>query len=114
MPIRGPVRTSRPAAARGRQEQERSRQRSAPFCVEADAERLGQLAGPRAELPVGPLARGGARICLEAGGRLERADQHRRRLALRLGDEVEQAVDAVGEVDVGAAGRAEEDLGARR
>ena len=44
-------------------------------------------------------------------GRLERPDQHRRRFALGLGDEVEQAVDPVGEVDVGAARRAEQDLG---
>ena len=50
---------------------------------------------------------------LQAGGRLQRPDQHRRRLALGFADDVEQAVDPVGEVDVGAAGRAEQDLGAR-
>lgn len=45
-------------------------------------------------------------------GRLERPDQHRRRIALGFGDGVQQAVDPVGEVDVGVARRPEEDLGA--
>jgi hypothetical protein len=49
---------------------------------------------------------------LQPQGRLQRPDQDRRRVALRLGDEVEQTVDPVGEVDVAAAGRAEEDPGA--
>jgi hypothetical protein len=44
-------------------------------------------------------------------GRFQRPDQHRGGLPLRFGDRVEQAVDAVREVDVGAAGRPEEDLG---
>jgi hypothetical protein len=42
-------------------------------------------------------------------GRLQRPDQHRRRLPLRFRDGVEEAVDPVGEVDVGVAGRPEED-----
>ena len=45
-------------------------------------------------------------------GRLQRPDQDRSRLALGFGDRVQQAVDPVGEVDVGVAGRAEEDAGA--
>jgi len=44
--------------------------------------------------------------------RLEGADQDRGCLPHRFGDGVEQAVDPVGEVDVGVAGRAEEDPGA--
>jgi hypothetical protein len=42
-------------------------------------------------------------------GRLQGADQDGGRLPLRFGDGVEEAVDPVGEVDVGEAGRAEED-----
>lgn len=45
-------------------------------------------------------------------GRLQRPDQDRGGIALRFGDRVEQAVDAVGEVDVGVAGRTEQDPGA--
>ena len=45
--------------------------------------------------------------------RLERADQHRRADALVLADRVEERVDAVGAVDVGARRRAEEDVRAR-
>lgn len=45
-------------------------------------------------------------------GRLQGPDQDRRRLALGFSDRVEQAVDAVGEVDVGVTGWAEEDAGA--
>jgi hypothetical protein len=44
-------------------------------------------------------------------GRLQRPDQDRGSLALGFGDGVEEAVDPVGEVDVGVAGRAEEDPG---
>jgi len=44
-------------------------------------------------------------------GRLQRPDQDRGGVALRFGDRVEQAVDAVGEVDVGATRRAEQDPG---
>lgn len=45
-------------------------------------------------------------------GRLQRPDQDGGGVALRFGDRVEQAVDAVGEVDVGVARRAEQDPGA--
>jgi hypothetical protein len=41
-------------------------------------------------------------------GGLQRPDQHRRSLPLRFGDGVEEAVDPVGEIDVGVARRAEE------
>ena len=104
----------RPGAVLGRQDQERVAGEVGAVLAEADAERLGQLARARAEL-VGRVAAAapGAHL-LEPARRLEGADQHRRRLALGLGDEVEQAVDPVGEVDVGAARRAEEGLGPRR
>ena len=46
--------------------------------------------------------------------RLERADQHRGADALRLADGVEERVDPVGAVHVGAAGRAEQRRRARR
>ena len=82
--------------------------------------RRGRSRAPRSACP-GPStarasrsARGARRISLDPPQRLERPDQHRGGVALRLGDRVEQAVDAVGEVDVGAAGRAEEHLVARR
>lgn len=78
---------------------------------EADPQRLGQLAGAGAELDVGPLAAALAHR-LQAVRRLQRPDQDRGGVPLRFGDRVEQAVNAVGEVDVGAAGRAEEDPGA--
>lgn len=45
-------------------------------------------------------------------GWFERPDQDRGGLALRFCDRVQQAVDSVAEVDVGVAGRPEEDAGA--
>jgi hypothetical protein len=45
-------------------------------------------------------------------GRLQCPDQDRGGLALGFGDGVQQAVDSIGEVDVGVAGRPEEDSGA--
>lgn len=45
-------------------------------------------------------------------GRFQGSDQDCGGFALGFGDGVEEAVDAVGEVDVGVAGRAEEDPGA--
>jgi len=78
--------------------------------LQADAERLGQLAGARAELEVGPGAAAGSHR-LEADGRLQGADQDRRRVSLRFGDEVEEAVDPVGEIDVAAPRGAVEDPG---
>jgi hypothetical protein len=44
-------------------------------------------------------------------GWLQRPDQDRSGLARGFGDRVQQAVNPVGEVDVGAAGRAEQDAG---
>ena len=81
--------------------------------LELDPERLRQLAGPRAEVlaALEPAARAHPLDALE---RLERADQHRRADALVLADRVEERVDAVGAVDVGAPRRAEEDVRARR
>ena len=92
-----------------------SRPRSAPLSARPMPSASVSLPGPRAEVARrGARRRGAGPHLLQAGGRLEGADQHRRRLALGLGDEVEQAVDPVGEVDVGAARRAEEGLGPRR
>ena len=51
---------------------------------------------------------------LDALERLQRADQHRGADALGLADRVEQRVDAVGAVDVGARRRPEQDVRARR
>ena len=47
-------------------------------------------------------------------GGFQGTDQDSGRLALRFSDGVQQAVDSVGEVDVGVAGRPEENLGAVR
>ena len=47
---------------------------------------------------------------IDPAGRLQRPDQDSGRTPLGLGHEVQQAVDPVGEVDVGVARRAEEDL----
>ena len=92
-----------------------SRLRSAPLSREADRRApRSACRGPSRGRRPGRVAAPRARISSRPCGRLQRPDQHRRRLALGFGDGVEQAVDPVGEVDVGAAGRAEEDLGARR
>ncbi|MDX6634201.1 MAG: hypothetical protein QOF06_404 [Solirubrobacterales bacterium] len=45
-------------------------------------------------------------------GRFQGTDQDGGGLALGFGDGIEEAVDSVGEIDVGVAGRAEEDSGA--
>src|SRR5215204_6135246 len=78
-----------------------------------DAERLADLAGPRAErariVEPAPLAHR-----LEPGRRLERPDQHGAGAALRLADEVQAPVDAVGAVDIGIARRSEHDGVSRR
>lgn len=79
--------------------------------AEADSQRLGQLAGAGAEIPVGALAAAIAHR-LQVVGRLQRPDQDRGGVPLGFRDRVQQAVDPVGEVDVGVAGRAEEDPGA--
>jgi hypothetical protein len=51
---------------------------------------------------------------LDPPSRLERSDQHGGRLTLRLADEVEARMDAVGEVDVSPRRRAEERRRSRR
>ena len=81
--------------------------------VELDAERLRELARPRAEV-LDALEAAARAHQLDPLERLERPDQHRRADALRLADGVEQRVDAVGAVDVGAPRRPEQDVGARR
>ena len=96
-----------------RRQQERIAGEIGAVRIQPDSQRLGQPPRARAELAVGPAAAPGAHL-LDPMGRLEGADQDRGRLALRFGDRVEQAVDAVGEVDVGAPRRAEQRLGARR
>jgi hypothetical protein len=79
--------------------------------AEADPQRLGQLARAGAEVGVGLVAAALAHH-VEAVGRLQRPDQDRGGFALGFGDGVEQTVDPVGEVDVGVAGRPEQDPGA--
>lgn len=78
---------------------------------EVDPQGLGQLAGPGAEIEVGLTAAAGAHR-RDPVGRLQRPDQDRGCRPFGFGDRVQEAVDPVGEIDVGAAGRAEEDPGA--
>ena len=87
--------------------------RSRLVVVQLDVERLGELAGPGAEVLLALAGRGARASASSAGQRLERADQHRGADALRLADDVEQRVDAVGAVDVGAARRPEQHVRAR-
>ena len=89
------------------------RTRSDAVELELDPERLGELARPRAEV-LAALEPAPRAHLLDALERLERADQHRRADALRLADRVDERVDAVGAVDVGAPRRAEEDVRAPR
>ena len=104
MPIRGPVRTSFLARARVNLEW-RTVERE-PVVLAGDPERLTEAARPRAQEPgvVEPAPRAHR---VETLGRLEGANQDRARHSLRLADEVEAPVDAVGAVDVRVAGRAE-------
>jgi hypothetical protein len=93
----------------GRCEQERLATEIALVVAEVDPKCLGQLARPRAELGVGLVGAAAGAHLLDPMSGLQRPDQDRRRLALGFGDRVEEAMDPVGEVDVGVAGRAEED-----
>ena len=71
---------------------------------ESDPHRLGQIAGAATQLVI---ARGHAAPPphrLEPINRRERANQHRRRRSLRLGDDVHHPVDAVVQIHVGVAG----------
>ena len=74
---------------------------------QADVERLGQLAGSRAQV-LGALEPAPLPHQLDSLDRLECPDQHRGADALLLGDGVQKRVHAVGEVHVGPPGRAEE------
>ena len=77
-----------------------------PVVRAGDSHRLRQAAGSGAEQPLvielAPPAHLG-----QALQRLDGADQHRAGRALRLADEIQAPVDAVGAVHVGKAGRAE-------
>ncbi len=96
-----------------RPELERGAVEPGAVVIEADPDRVGELAGAGAEL-AHVRAPAAAAHEVDPPGRLERADEDRGGAALGLADGVQQAVDAVGEVDVGAARRAEERRGARR
>src|SRR5215207_3632434 len=65
-----------------------------------DPERLAEPPGSRAEEPEVVNAAPSPHLG-EPNGRLERADQHGAGAALRLADEVEAPVNAVGTVDIG-------------
>jgi hypothetical protein len=77
---------------------------------EVDSKRLGQLAGAGAEVDVWLASAAGAHL-LDSLGRLQGPDQDGGGLSLRFGDRVEEAVNSVGEVDVGVPGGAKEDAG---
>src|SRR3712207_1668788 len=95
-----------------REDPHRPRVQSAHVVVQADAERLRELARPRAELLHAAHAAPCAHV-VHAGDRLERAHEHRRADALGLADRVEQRVDAIGAVHVRAPGRPEQHVRAR-
>ena len=100
IPIRGATPTTSAS-------QSSARSRSSNGCcgelrlveLEPHAQRLRELARARAEHPLGLEAAALSHL-LEAPPRLERADQDGRRVPLGLGHRVQQAVDAVGEIDV--------------
>ena len=115
MPIRGPrTRSAAPhPRAAGRRRLARLEGRSvtgAPFRSRPTPSASVSLPGP--EQSSSGRAPAALAHQLDALGRLERADQDGGGAALGLGDRVQQAVDPVGEVDVGAPGRAEQGLGA--
>ena len=95
-----------PVRSRGEQ-RERLAQRIGTALAELDGERLADLARARAEIANGFEA-AALPASLDAGGRLEGADEDGGRGPLGLGDEVEHRVDPVAEVDVGVAGRPEQ------
>jgi hypothetical protein len=73
---------------------------------EVDSQGLGQLSGAVAEVEVWLVAAAGAHL-LDAVGWFQGSDQDGGCLSFGFGYRVEEAVDSVGEVDVGVAGRAE-------
>ena len=107
---RDPRRAGAPLAS---QHLDRAVDQRAPVEREPDPERLGELAGPRAELALATHPAAGAHL-VDAVERLERADQDRRPDALLLRNGVQERMHAVGEVDVGVAGRPEQRPRARR
>src|SRR4029078_5814480 len=92
--------------ARGRVELEGRRVEREAVVLARDVQRLAEAGPARAEEPLVVQSPAGAHP-LQPVRRLERADQNRARRALRLADEVEAPVDAVGAVDVRVAGRPE-------
>ena len=114
MPIRSPT-ASRGAAAPGALSSSWIGPLSSEPAVQrqAHAERLRELARPRAEIALGHRSTAHSHQ-VHAVDRLERADEHRGPHPLLLAHRVEQRVDAVGEVDVGRARGAEQDVGAAR
>ena len=103
----------------------RSPSRSSRFSASVIPIAIVRLPGPRQRSWVAIADAGAARPSLhrpraapphhvDAVERIERADQHRRRRAVRFGDDVHETVDAVVQVDVGVAGRAVERRVARR
>ena len=105
MPTRGPHTTSRLASPRSSM---RSADcvRSARFCCSEIPSARDRLPGPRHSAAARHRRR---RLSTPAHqplplDRFERADQHRGRRALRLGDRVHEVVDAVVQIDVGKAG----------
>ena len=110
IPTRGPRDDARLAPRPSRSgDPERLGGQRCGVLLEADAEGLGELPRPGAELVIGsPAAPLPHRR--QSDARLERPDQHRGRVPIALGDRVQHAVDPVGDVDVGQPRRAEEDL----
>jgi len=94
-------------AGRPRQQLDRAVLQRGAVQVQPDAERLGELARPRAEvlraLEAAPRA-----YAVEPLERLQRPDQHRGAHALVLRDRIQQGVHSVRAVDVGGAGAAEQ------
>lgn len=75
-----------------------------------DGEGVGGVEDGQAVLRAGDAE--GAREAPGAGDAFDGADEDAAGGAVGFGDEIEALVDAVDEIDVGAAGRAEDDLGA--
>ena len=94
-------------AGRRRLDRHRPDRKVGRVVLERDAERLCELARARAQV-LEPLEAAALAHVLDALQRLERAEQHRRPHALGLGHGVEQRVDPVRAVHVGAPRRPEQ------
>ncbi len=110
MPMRGPQ-TMRPRPTSAVFDEEPIAEQIEPVFFERDPHRHRQVARSATEIgwtraaatsPLPPASPSSPHD-LDAVERIEGADQHRRRLLLRLGDDVHQAVHAVVEIDVGVA-----------